>query len=98
MRPISPTSEDMIARWRHVRVGYEHEDLARLFGAPPAATADFINPVTVVAHDLAFSHLPGKVRRGLMAALSPLTWAAYALQPPGGRGTETAASWRKPAP
>jgi len=97
MRPICPTSEDMIARWEHVRVGYERDDLARLFGRPPAATADFINGVTVIAHDLAFSHLPGRARRILLTALAPVTWAGYLLQPRDGRGTETAASWRKPA-
>jgi SAM-dependent methyltransferase len=97
MRPICPSSEDMIARWEHVRVGYERDGLTRLFGAPPAATADFINPVTVVAHDLAFSHLPSRVRRVLLAGLLPVTWAGYALQGPRARGTETAASWRKPA-
>jgi len=96
MRPICPTSEDMIARWEHVRTGYELADLERLFDAPPAATADFINPVTVVAHDLTFSHLPGRTRRALIAALSPVTWTGYALQRVPGRGTETAASWRKP--
>jgi len=96
MRPVCPTSEEMIARWQHVRVGYAREDLERLFGGRAAATADFINPVTVIGHDLAFSRLPGRPRRALLAALSPITWAGYLAQTGPGRGTETAASWRKP--
>jgi hypothetical protein len=96
MAPITPTSEEMIARWEHVRVGYERADLARLFGRPPDATADFINPVTVVAHDLAFSRLPRRIRLAALTALLPVTWAGYAGQRPRARGTETAASWRKP--
>jgi hypothetical protein len=52
----------------------------------------------VIAHDLGFSHLPGRVRRLLLLALLPVTWAGYVLQGRDGRGTETAASWRKPGP
>jgi len=97
MRPICPTSEQMMERWQHVRVGYDPDDLARLFGAPPAASADFINPATVVGHDLAFSALPDAVKRVAVMAISPLTWGGYLLQPRHGRGTETAASWRIPS-
>jgi SAM-dependent methyltransferase len=97
MRPICPTDEDMIERWGHVRRGYAIADYVRLFGAPPDVRADFINRVTVVNHDLAFSKLPDRVRRRLLALLSPVTWLGYWLQPRGARGTETAASWRVPA-
>jgi SAM-dependent methyltransferase len=97
MRPICATSEQMMQRWGHVRVGYDADDLARLFGSPPLATADFINPVTAVGHDLAFSILPERVKRLALMAISPLTWAGYLLQPRDGTGTETAASWRRPS-
>jgi SAM-dependent methyltransferase len=96
MRPICPTSEQMMERWGHVRVGYDLEDLTRLFGFPPLVTADFINPVTVVGHDLAFSVLPDRIKRLALMAASPLTWGGYLLQRRDGTGTETAASWRKP--
>jgi SAM-dependent methyltransferase len=96
MRPICASDEEMIARWAHVRRGYTIADYAALFGAPPDLRADFINPVTVVCHDLAFSHLPGRVRRALCTLVAPVTWAGYALQPRGARGTESAVSWRKP--
>jgi SAM-dependent methyltransferase len=97
MSPICATSEQMMERWRHVRVGYDLDGLARLFGSPPLVRADFINPVTAVGHDLAFSVLPDRVKRLALVALSPLTWGGYLLQPRDGIGTETAASWRTPS-
>jgi hypothetical protein len=97
MRSFCPTDQDMIERWGHVRRGYSLEDYARLFGSPPEAHADFINPVTVIGHDVAFSNLPARVRRVLLYLLSPIVWAGYLLQPRAGRGTETAARWRRPA-
>jgi GT2 family glycosyltransferase/SAM-dependent methyltransferase len=97
MRPLCPGDAEMMERWGHVRRGYTHGDLARLFGAAPDARAEFINPVTAVGHDLGFAKLPGRVRRGLAALLLPVTWLGYVLQRPGDRGTETAASWRRPS-
>jgi GT2 family glycosyltransferase/SAM-dependent methyltransferase len=98
MRPICPTSADMMARWEHARVGYDRAALEALFGLPAASSADFITPVTVIGHDLAFSRLPDRLRRGALLLLAPVTWAGYLLQPRHGPGTETAMSWRKPAP
>ena len=97
MAPICPGDEEMIARWVHVRRGYTIADYAALFGRPPDVRADFINPVTAVCHDLAFSHLPSRARRALCTAIAPATWLGYALQPRGARGTESAVCWRKPA-
>jgi GT2 family glycosyltransferase len=96
LAPLCPSGEDMIEEWGHVRRGYSIADLQRLFGRSPVDTATFITPVTVVCHDLGFSKLPGRVRRALAAAISPVTWAGYRLHSPAGRGTETASSWRKP--
>jgi hypothetical protein len=96
MRRICPGEADMLAQWGHVRRGYSLGELRRLLGLEPERTAAFISPVTVVCHDLGFSKLPGRVRRGLCALLGPVTWTAYWLQRPSTRGTETASSWRKP--
>lgn len=96
MRPICPDDREMMERWAHVRRGYDSKGLERLFGAPVARRAEFINPITVICHDIAFSRLPATARRWLCVALSPITWAGYLLQDRLGRGTETAASWCKP--
>jgi SAM-dependent methyltransferase len=93
LRPICPTEEELIARWRHVRRGYAIADLARLTGVAPAATATFIGPVTSIAHDIGFSRLGPRLRRAACAVLSPITWVGYLLQPTNGPGTETASCW-----
>lgn len=94
LKPYGPPEEQLFEEWGHVRRGYTLEDLDRLVGLPRLAWATFINPVTVIGHDVAFSNLPH--RRRLVAALAPLTWAAYALHHPHFPGTETAAAWQKP--
>jgi GT2 family glycosyltransferase/SAM-dependent methyltransferase len=96
LAPICPSDEDMIAEWGHVRRGYSTSDLIRLFGRPPIKTAGFINPLTALGHDLAWSKLPEAVRRSLCGLVSPMTWLGYGLQPARRPGTEIAASWRKP--
>lgn len=96
LAPLCPTDEDMIAEWGHVRRGYAPADLARLFGRAPVKTAGFITPLTALGHDLAWSKLPERARRGLCAVVNPLTWLAYGVQPASRPGTEIAASWRKP--
>lgn len=96
LAPICPTDEDMIAEWGHVRRGYSPSDLVRLFGGPPVKSAGFINPLTALGHDLAWSKLPEVARRALCGIASPLTWLGYGLQGASRPGTEIAASWRKP--
>ena len=96
LAPICPTDKDLIDEWGHVRRGYAQPDLNRLFGRPPVRTAGFINPLTALGHDLAWSKLPELARRGLCTVVSPLTWLAYAVQGASRPGTEIAASWRKP--
>jgi GT2 family glycosyltransferase len=95
LEAICPPEEEMIAAWGHVRRGYALAELQRLTGAAPSSAATFITPLTVLCHDLSFSRLPSRVRRALCVGLSPLTWAAYALHPQEGPGTETASSWQK---
>ena len=95
LRPICPTEAEIMAEWGHVRRGYRLAELERLVGAPAERTASFITPLTVLGHDLAFSRLPERWRRGLCAAVLPLTLFGYAVHRPSFRGTETAASWRR---
>jgi ubiquinone/menaquinone biosynthesis C-methylase UbiE len=96
LQPICPPDTELMAEWGHVRRGYTTEQLEALVGRPVTRWATFINPITAVAHDLAFSRLPGKVRRALITAAAPAVWPAYALHRPHGRGTETAWFWRMP--
>lgn len=92
---ICPTEQTVMDRWGHVRRGYELGELARLFGAPCSASYDFINRATVVSHDVAFSSLPGALRRAGCMALWPLTWMGYVIHDARTIGTETASCWRK---
>jgi SAM-dependent methyltransferase len=96
LQRICPPDTEVMAEWGHVRRGYTTEQLEALVGQPVTRWATFINPVTVVAHDLAFSRLRGKVRRGLIRGLGPVVWSAYALHRPHWPGTETAWWWRMP--
>jgi len=96
LRAVCPTDTEVMAEWGHVRRGYADEDLERLVGLPAVDRATFLNPVTVISHDLGFSHLPGRVRRTLIAALKPVVLPAYLVHRPHWRGTETAWWWRKP--
>lgn len=96
MRPISPTEQSLFAEWGHVRRGYTVDELRELIGLEPERVATFINPVTVVSHDFAFSRLPRLVRKGICTGLLPITWLGYVLHRPGTKGTETATAWRKP--
>ncbi|HLZ67019.1 MAG TPA: class I SAM-dependent methyltransferase [Aliidongia sp.] len=95
LRPLCPTEAAVMADWGHVRRGYRLEELERLVGCPAERIASFITPLTAPGHDLAFSKLPRRLRTLGCALLLPLTGLGYALHRPAGRGTETAAAWRK---
>jgi SAM-dependent methyltransferase len=97
LKPLCPGEGDVMAEWGHVRRGYSLPELQNLVGFPCEANADFINKATVIAHDFAFSKLPGALRRLGCMLLWPLTWAGYALQTSKTPGTETASCWRKQA-
>jgi SAM-dependent methyltransferase len=94
-RAVCPAEASVMAEWGHVRRGYSLEQLRELFGVPCEANCDFINRATVVSHDLAFSGLPGSVRRLGCMLLWPLTWTGYVLHNKTTTGTETASCWRK---
>jgi len=92
-RGCTPTDRDMMDVWGHVRRGYSVAELDRLVGDAHDAMATFITPVTVVAHDVAFSRLPDRVRRAVGLALAPVVWPASRLHRPTGVGTEVALCW-----
>lgn len=94
-KPICPLEADMMAAWGHVRRGYTLADLETLIGLPCQQYATFINPVTVIGHDIAFSTLPHWLRYGLTGLLSPVTWLAYWFHQPTAPGTEIASRWQK---
>ena len=94
LRLVCVDEATRLATWGDVRRGYSVAELERLLGTPPVAIRSFVNPLTVLCHDIAFSRLPERARRGLCALLSPLNSAGWRLR---GRGIRTAASWQKPA-
>jgi SAM-dependent methyltransferase len=96
MKKICPTEEEKFADWGHVRRGYSLAQLSDLIPIPREHSATFISPITVLCHDISFSRLSTPKRRLICLALTPITWTAYALHGPEGKGTETASAWRKP--
>ena len=95
MQPFCPSEAEMLATWGHARRGYALSELQGLIPLPCKGMATFINPLTILGHDISFSRLPGRLRRALCAALSPLTWSGYALHRSNTTGTETASAWQK---
>jgi SAM-dependent methyltransferase len=95
MRPLCPSESEIMAEWGHVRRGYSLRELEALVGFKANAHANFITPMTVLGHDIAFSRLPGRLRTLICAGLLPITLAGYALHGGSGKGTETVALWRK---
>lgn len=94
LRSICPREAEIMADWGHVRSGYTLGDLRQLIGLPCQGYATFINPITVLGHDIAFSHLSQRRRQLLCTALSPVTWLGYLLHHPHAPGTETASRWQ----
>ena len=95
MKSICPSDTEIMAEWGHVRRGYTLEDLKELIDLPSLCYATFINPLTVICHDFAFSRLSPILREFFCMILSPLTWLSYSLHKPEGIGTETASVWQK---
>ena len=95
MRPFCPSDTAIMREWGHVRRGYRLSRLRQLFEVDPTRTATFLSPGTIVAHDLAFSRLPGPGRRLLILAITPFTRLTYLVSSPSWPGTETASSWPK---
>lgn len=95
MQPICPDESEVMAEWGHVRRGYTLDRLEELVSKPVLASATFINPLTALCHDVAFSSLSVRKRELLCWLISPLTWSGYVLHQPTSLGTETAVAWRK---
>jgi len=95
MKSICPDEADVMAEWGHVRRGYTVKELQKLIGLPCQKSATFINPLTVLCHDFAFSRLSHRKRQLICKMLSPLTWTSYYLHHPQAIGTETASAWQK---
>jgi SAM-dependent methyltransferase len=95
MQSICPSDAEVMAEWGHVRRGYTLAELNTLINAPCLKYATFINPVTVLGHDVAFSRLSYRRRQWLCKILSPISWMGYYLHQPQGKGTETAYVWQK---
>jgi SAM-dependent methyltransferase len=95
MKPICPGEAEVMGEWGHVRRGYTLAQLKALINLPCQGYATFINPLTVLSHDVAFSRLSYRQRKLLCTMLSPLTWLSYYLHQPQAMGTETASAWQK---
>lgn len=95
MKDICPSEAEIMTEWGHVRQGYTLAELQVLINLPCQRYATFINPLTVLGHDIAFSRLSAHQRQFLCKMLSPVTWLSYYLHQPHSRGTETASIWQK---
>jgi SAM-dependent methyltransferase len=93
LRAVCPHETELMAEWGHVRRGYTTEALGELFGGAPARQASFINPLTALYHDVAFSRLSGRVRKLAYVAAAPVAAVGYALHGLGAPGSEVAAAW-----
>lgn len=95
MKPICPEESEVMADWGYVRRGYTIEQLQSLIALPCQSTATFINPITIVGHDIAFSRLSRYARQSLCTLVSPIVWVRHWLHRPESKGTETASAWQK---
>ena len=96
MRSICPSQPELMAEWGHVRTGYALGKLNEMFPGDQVAHAGFINRITAVNHDLAFSRLPRRVRKLLGILLIPPTWYGYLLGAGDASNSEVAVAWRVP--
>jgi SAM-dependent methyltransferase len=95
MKNYCPKDTDMMAEWGHVRRGYTLDELKTLIDLPCQTYATFINSITVLCHDVAFSNFSPLMKEAICLALAPVTWVSYALHAPTAKGTETASAWQK---
>lgn len=90
------TEREIWDQWGHVRRGYTADEVLRLFPAcEPMGIAPYLNPLTVIAHDIGFSKLPVKARVGMILAQYPLTLMGYGLGSPGPKLSRAIAFRRK---
>jgi hypothetical protein len=67
--------------------------IAARFAATPQRQARFINPLSAIFRDMAFSRLKGRTRKLAFATAAPLAAIGYAAHGAWTRGAETAAAW-----
>ena len=96
MKQYCPPEEKLFAEWGHVRRGYSRIEIEEVVGFKACQTASFINPLTVLCHDVGFSNLSRRRRQICWVLLSPITLIGYLLHHAGSKGTETAYAWVKP--
>jgi ubiquinone/menaquinone biosynthesis C-methylase UbiE len=90
------TEQEVWEQWGHVRRGYTEEEVIRLFPRCEAVgTAPYLNPLTVIAHDIGFSKLPVKARVALILLQYPVTLIGYGIGSPGPRLSRAIALQRK---
>lgn len=96
MKSICPADTEVMAEWGHVRRGYTLYELRKLTGLHCQSYVTFINPFTVLCHDMAFSNLSPLHRQFFCALLTPLSWLSYTLHKRHAMGTQIASAWQKP--
>ena len=95
VKPICPEEKEVMNEWGHVRRGYTLEELNGLIALSCKKYATFINPITVLCHDVAFSNLSSRKRKWICQLVSPLSLLSYYCHHPHDKGTETAYLWQK---
>lgn len=95
LKAVSPSEEELFARWGHVRRGYDMARLNQLFGQP-VSTGGFINGSLALSHDIAFSRLPRPVKLILHVLAAPISVWGWTSHRAGDPGTEIAVAWQKP--
>jgi SAM-dependent methyltransferase len=95
LQSICPQEKEIMQEWGHVRRNYTLEKLNYLIALPCQNYATFINPLSVLCHDVAFSNLSTRKKRWICNLISPLTWLSYYFYPRQAKGTETASLWQK---
>lgn len=98
IRRICPSETDILKTWGHVRRGYSLTQLQSIIQRPCLAFESYINPLTVIAHDVGFSHLPAAWRQFFSVLLTPMTTLGYALPFMSGWGVETVSLWKNIKP
>ncbi len=96
MKEYCPPEEELFGRWGHVRRGYARAEVEKLIGFPAARTANFINRLTVLCHDIGFANLSPRRKKLCWLLLSPSTLVGYVFHFSHTKGTETAYAWIKP--
>jgi SAM-dependent methyltransferase len=80
------SEEEIMAQWGHVRRGYSKRQMQGLFpGCELIASTSYMNPLTVIAHDISFSKLGTRIRIALILSQYPLTLIGYNIGCPGPR-------------